>query len=209
MFPVSILFVVVGAVVTVTLLLIGAALFSPLVFTVDSMNWQVRVRWLAAVEYWRPLPGGRGETGMSVGGKAFALPAGRRKRKRIQMGTGGKKAMMGRFARRCFGNSSIRPVLAAKARELARGMLRSVSVTCRQICVSLPDPAMTGMLAGWLAQWGGHEEPSYRINFTGENGVLLVGRFYPHRVIKVLLFFLAGLPYRALYREWRGSSAIG
>lgn len=207
---VSIVLIALGAALLAVLLLTGVALFSPLVFTLDSGNWQVRVRWLGAMEYRRPLPGGKGESGLLIAGRSVGLPARKARRKPERVGAAGRKyAKAGRFARRCLREPAIRNVLARKFGELVRGILRSVCFSRRQITVSLPDPAWNGMLAGWLAQCGDSRGMACRINFTGENGVLFVGQLYPYRITKALLLFLAGLPYRMLYREWRACSATG
>jgi len=54
-------------------LLLGTALFAPLVLTIDSTSSQMRLRWLVILEYWRPPPFGtelkrtHGDTGLSQG----------------------------------------------------------------------------------------------------------------------------------------------
>jgi hypothetical protein len=204
----AIVFVVLGAILLVALLLIAVALFVPLVCLIDSGTWQLRVRWLAALEYWRPLPGAKGETGLSIAGKSIGLPGRRTRRKGAPRTPRKSRATVGRFLRRCLGSPSIRRALAKRLPELWRGIRSSVSLTRRQIRVSLPDPAWNGMLAGWLAQTGGSRASALSINFVGENTVLLEVRVYPYRIAEALLVFLARLPYRALVREWRASSAI-
>jgi hypothetical protein len=209
---VSIVFVALGFVLLMGVLLMAAALFSPLVITIDSANRQLRVRWLAALEYWRPLPWAEGKAGIGIAGKAIRLPARRGTRKRERKSGIGKtrknRARVGRFLRSCLGEPSIRLALSRRLGGLWRGMRRSVTLTCREISVSLPDPAWNGMLAGGLAQSSGIRISAMRVNFTGENGVFLEARLYPHRIARALLLFLIGLPYRAIFREWRASSAI-
>ena len=75
--------------------------------------------------------------------------------------------------------------------------------------ISLPDPALNGMLAGALAasNWGGGERRKIQVNFTGENSLFFEFRFHPHRVIKALLLCLPGLPYRAVFKQWRAFAA--
>jgi hypothetical protein len=68
------------------------------------------------------------------------------------------------------------------------------------------SPAANGMLAGALAQsrWG--RRLGISMNFSGANSVFCEIRLYPHRVAKAIVLFLTGLPYMALYRNWRASS---
>jgi hypothetical protein len=209
---ISIILIALGVVLFAALLLVAAVLFTPFVFTIDSRSWQMRVRWLGTLEYWRPLPGAMGETGLCVAGRTFPLPARGARRKRKPAGAVRKprnrRVVFARFMRRCLGQPSIRRALAAKFGELWRRILRSASLTRRRLSVSLPDPAWNGMLAGWLALRHSGRGSAIRINFTGENAVLLEVRLYPYRIAVALLLFLMGLPYRALYREWRASSVI-
>ena len=106
----------------------------------------------------------------------------------------------------CLADSTIRRALARQLARLARRIFRSVRLARLESDVSLPDPALNGMLAGALAAsnrgWQG-----LRVNFVGENSLFFELRFHPHRVFKAFLFFLPGLPYRAVFRQWRAFSA--
>ena len=215
---VAIIIVCVAGALLLALLLIAAALFSPVAFTIDSENWQVRVRWLAALEYWRRLPGTDGEAGLSIAGRPVRLPARRETRRRAREGAAprpgkdrARRARFARFARGCLKQASIRAGLARSAARLGRGLARSVALSRLQIAASLPDPAWNGMLAGWLAASGrgvrGRWSRGVRVNFAGENAILIEGRMYPYRVVKALVGVLLGLPYGGLLREWRASSA--
>ena len=73
--------------------------------------------------------------------------------------------------------------------------------------ISLPDPALNGLLAGVLAASPWSDWAGVRANFNGENSLFLEVRFHPHRVFKAFLFFLPGLPYRAVFRQWRAFAA--
>ena len=203
---------VLGVIFLSVLLLMAAMLFSPFVLTFDSGKGQLRVRWLWALEYRRPLPGMGGEAGMSIAGKSLRLPARKSAPKRRSRAGGRKapknRARAARFLRRCLGQPHIRRVLAKRAGQLAKRMLRSIALTRRRIDFSLPDPAWNGMLAGWLAARRGGRRSALRINFNGENGVFLEVRVYPYRIATALLVFSTGLPYRALWREWQAASAI-
>jgi hypothetical protein len=201
-----------GVIFLSALLLTALALLSPVVFIVDSAAGRVSIRWLGALEYRRPLPWQSGEARFSIAGMAFRHRTRKPKRQAAQApALGGKpgrsRAALVRFLRRCLGEPMIRRVMAKRLRALARGTLRSVAVTWRRIGVSLPDPAWNGMLAGWLAWQGGGKSP-VQMNFQGENELFLEVRFYPYRMMKALLVFSAGLPYRALWREWRAASAV-
>lgn len=210
-----------GGVLLLAFLLTALALFSPVVFLIDSENWEVRVRWLVILEYWRRLA--RGEEGMSIAGRPIRLPA-RSKRPSRAREAGAAKlksqkdrertARLARFARGCLKHSSVRAALGKAAKRLWRGLARSVSWKRLRIALSLPDPAWNGMLMGWLAASGGgvpgSSLPDVRVNFAGENSFLIEARLYPYRVVKavvdLLVGLLAGLPYGTLWREWRASS---
>ncbi|HVB99539.1 MAG TPA: hypothetical protein VNJ12_09465 [Candidatus Dormibacteraeota bacterium] len=201
-----------GAFFLFALLLLAAMLFSPLVFSIDSGKGQARVCWLGALEYSRPFPPAEGKAELRFAGKSLSLPARRAKRKRRPAAPGprkaGKRATAARFLRRCLCQPEVRRILVKRIGRLAKGMLRSVAWTGRQVNLSLPDPAWNGMLAGWLAQRHGGRGSAVRVNFTGENELFLEVRVYPYRIATALLIFSAGLPYRALLREWRAASAI-
>lgn len=208
----SIILIVLSAIVLAALALIALALFSPLVLTIDSANRKLRVRWLAAFEYSRPLPGGDGQIGMSIVG--MPMSHGERgaeeKRPRVKVAAHKpqkKRPRFARFLRRCLREPAIWRAMSAKLRKLWRAARRSARVTRREFSVSLPDPAWNGMLAGCLAQ-AGNWGSAIHMNFMGRNGVFLEIRLYPYRIAAVLLLFPIGLPYRALYRAWR-ASAVG
>jgi len=207
-----IVFAVLGVIGLSALLLIAFALFSPLIFTVDSGNGQVRVRWFAALEYRRPLPGSEGKPNLSIAGKSVKIPARRPKRKGVRtassLGRRRNPAAVPRFLRNCLREPAIRRILAKRFRRLGKGIVRAVDLTRWRVDLSLPDPAWNGMLMGWLAQCHDGQGSGVRVNFTGENGLFLEFRVYPYRVAKVVLLFSAGLPYRALWREWRAASAM-
>jgi hypothetical protein len=197
-----------------------AALFSPVVVTVDSGNGQVRVRWLTMLEFLSPLPGTAGEARLSVAGRPFRVPL-RKKGSKIAAGrtevsaprrapvrkTTRTRRPLGRFFWRCLSDPAIRRALARQLARLWRQLLRSAALTGWRTSVSLPDPAMNGMLAGALAQYGWGRRLGILVNFSGQNSAVLELRLRPHRVAKAFLFFLSGLPYRAMVREWRASSA--
>lgn len=206
---VAIVLVALGAAVLLALAIIALALFSPVVLSVNSETGQVRVRWFAALEYRRPLPWAKGETAFSMVGKRVALSQSRAAREPERETVARKprknRARIARFLRRCLGDPTIRSSVARRFAKLARGIWRSVSLTRREVSVSLPDPAWNGMLAGWLAQ--SDADSAFRIDFTGENSAYFEARMYPYRIVGALLAFVFGLPYPALVRAWRASSA--
>lgn len=222
MSPGAIIIDLLGSVLLLALLLSALALFSPVVFTIDSENWEVRVRWLVALEYWRRLAGAGGE-GLFLAGRPIQLPARRERPSAASQPEAAKpkpqknrerRARLARFARGCLKHAAIRSILVRTAKGLWRGLARSASFKRLRIAVSLPDPAWNGMLRGWLAASGrglpGSRLPDVRVNFAGENSVLMEVRLYPYRLVKALVDVLAGLlaslPYGTLWREWRASS---
>jgi len=228
MSPGAILIDLLGSVLLLALLLAALALFSPVVFTFDSENWEVRVRWLLTLEYWRRLAGAGGQ-GLLLAGRPIQLPARSERPSAASRPVAAKPkaakpnpqkdrertARLGRFARGCLKHASVRAILVRTAKRLWRGLARSASFKRLRIALSLPDPAWNGMLMGWLAARGGglpgSRVPDVRVNFAGENSFLIEVRLYPYRVLKalveVLAGLLAGLPYGTLWREWRASSA--
>jgi hypothetical protein len=200
-----------GVVFCTALLLAAVAFFSPMIFTFDSATRQVRVRWLSMVEYVAALPGGEGKPRLSIAGSPVRIRP--RKRKAGSKGEppGSQKnrrdqATGGRFFIRCLRDSTIRRVLPGQLAKLARGIERSMVLTRSRANLSLPDPAANGILAGALAQSSWGRRLGIRINFVGANSIFCEIRLYPHRVAKAIFFFLSGLPYMALYRNWRASS---
>jgi hypothetical protein len=206
----SILLGAIGVVFLAVLVAAWLALFTPIVCVVDTEVGEMRVRWLAAVEYLRPLPGHKGRARLRIGGKEVWL-AGRKakkKRKRAkerEKKRGGGKA--GRAFSRCMRDGAIRKRVFGQVKELGRGVLRSAAVTEWRTQVSLPDPAANGMLYGGLAafRWAGRRDVG--VNFTGENSGYVEIRVRPHRIVKAVVIFAGGLPYRAVYREWRAAGA--
>src|ERR1051326_2003487 len=62
-----------GVIFCVMLLLAGAALFSPIIVTVDTAAHHVRIRWLLMLEYMVALPGGTGESRLSIAGNPVRI----------------------------------------------------------------------------------------------------------------------------------------
>jgi hypothetical protein len=209
----TILLVILAVVVGVALIVAVVALFSPVVLEVDSARAQMRVRWLLAMEYRRPLPGTKGEARFSFAGKRIKTRPRKPKAKRKKVLSpreaevrARRRAARGRFFGRCLRDSAIRRKLLRQLARLRRGVFRSVQMTRRRVRISLPDPATTGMLYGFT-QFARGRLAAFQPNFTGENSVLLEIRLRPYRILRAVFSFLTGLPYRAMFREWRASSA--
>lgn len=204
-------------VLCVVVFLLAIVVFSPVVIAVDSRQRQVRIRWLLALEFQMPLPGTAGRKYFAIFHKPFPIrekqPAARvKKEKPAKTAAAVQKARRrrrttGRFFVRCLGDSSIRRTMARQLSRLLRRIFRSVDLSGSASDVSLPDPALNGMLAGALAASNRGPLHGVRVNFRGENNLLLELRFHPHRVFKAFLFFLPGLPYRAVFKQWRAFSA--
>jgi hypothetical protein len=204
-------------VLCIVVFLLAIVVFSPVVIAVDSRNRRVRVRWLLALEFQTPLPGAKGQKCFSIFRKPFpireqqpaAAGASVKKEKPVkeeQKPRGGRRAM-GRFFVRCLGDSGIRRALARQLSLLVRRIFSSARLSALEGDVSLPDPAINGMLAGALAASSHGHRLGTRVNFIGENNLFVELRLHPHRVFKAFLFFLPGLPYRAVFRQWRAFSA--
>ncbi len=208
MFFLTILLIVLAVVVFLALLVTAIAIFSPVVLVVDTAGGEVRLRWLVALEYWRPLPWAEGEARLSFAGIALRLPERKPKKKKRERAERPKRrrAAPARFLVRCLRDPGLRRTLARQVSNLIKRIFRSADLTRWRANVSLPDPATTGMLYGFT-QFGWGKRPGVEANFTGENSFFLEIRLRPHRIVKAVLFFLTGLPYRAIFRAWRAASA--
>jgi hypothetical protein len=206
----TIVFVVLSVVVFLAVVLAAIAIFSPVVLIVDSAGGEVRLRWLVALEYWRPLPWAEGEARISFAGKALRFrerKAKKEERERAERPPRRRRrATPARFLARCLRDPGLRQTLARQVSNLLSRILRSANVTRWRANVSLPDPATTGMLYGFT-QFGWGQRMGIEANFTGENSFFLEIRLRPHRIVKAVIFFLTGLPYRAMFRAWRAASA--
>ncbi len=204
----------------VVVLLFAAVVFSPVVIAVDSRNRQVRIRWLLALEFQMPLPGASGQKSVAIFRKPFPIreqqaaagSGGAKKEKPAKPASAVRKARTkrrtaGRFLARCLGDSDIRRALARQLSLLLSRIFRSANLTHSDVDISLPDPALNGILAGALAASNRGAGSGVQVNFMGENSLFLELRLYPHRVFKAFLLFLPGLPYRAVVRQWRVCSA--
>jgi hypothetical protein len=205
----------------VIVFLLAIVVFSPIAIAVDSRNRQVRVRWLFVLEFQTPLPGTAGQKCFTIFRKRFpvrgqqpaaevtgvkkekpakaeaAAPKPRRKRRTVE-----------RFFIRCLGDSTIRRALARQLSVLLRRIIRSANLAGFDGHISIPDPALNGMLAGALAASNQGSRRGIRVNFAGENSLFLELHLHPHRVFKAFLFLLPGLPYRAVFRQWRAFAAV-
>ncbi len=180
---------------------------SPVVVTVDTASGQMGIRWLTLLTYLRPLPWARGSRQLCFAGIPIPVAAlwgsKKRRRDRVQPRTRRRKRspFLLRLLRGCFRDSTIRRVLALQLVSLAGGVLRSVELARWRGSLSLPDPALNGMLAGALARGDWGPGAGIFVNFTGENALQMEVRFYPGRLAKALLGFLFRLPYKAIYKQ--------
>jgi hypothetical protein len=200
--------------------IVAVVVFSPIIILVDSRNSQVRVRWLSALEFQMPLPGTAGQKCLTIFRRSVPIhqrqpgteARGEKKQKpakpaaEIQRARAKRRAV-GRFVMRCLADSSIRRALARQVSMLLRRTFHSANLTRAQIDLSMPDPAFNGMLAGVLAAANVPNRSGMRVNFRDENSLSVELHFHLHRLFKALLFFLAGLPHRALFRQWRTFAA--
>ncbi len=188
-----------------TVAAVAFVVFSPVVITVDSRRRHVRVRWLMVLEYLLSLPGGAGESGFYFLRKPVAFKV-RKAARKENVAKPHKKRRPVRFLMRCMGNSNIRRELARQTAKLLKLLFRSAEVSRSESEVSLPDPALNGILAGAVA--GLPRRMGIRVNFTGENSLFLELRLHPLRILKAFLYFGSGLPYWALFKQWRAFSAV-
>jgi len=204
--PLAIL-VVVSAILTLLM-------FTPVVMLVDSRSRDVKVRWSFLLSCVSPLPGA--ETGqeleLSVAGISVPLPRPKPKappKRKNKLGPGPigrrRRRKIGRFMWNCLLDGNIRSRLVRRFRRLPIALWYAVEVSRLHCKVSLPDPALNGMLWGALATVDAASRTGLQCNFMKRNEVLTEVRLYPHRLVKPLLFFFLQLPYRALLKQWPAS----
>ena len=206
-------------VLCVIVFILAIVVFSPVVIAFDSRARSLRLRWLFALEFHVPLPGSQKPKALYIFRKPVALrerppaagpesilakaPARAAEAPALPK----KRKQHSQFLMRCLGNAAIRHALARQLSKLLKRVSGSIHLTRISSHLSLPDPALNGMLAGALASSAWARRLGLRVNFSGENSLFIELRFYPHRVLKGFLFFLPGLPYRAMFRQWRAFSA--
>jgi hypothetical protein len=201
-------------------------MFTPIVVLVDSCSREVvKVRWSFLLWYVR-FPGAETCQELSVAGISVPLP--RRKREapsrkeeksgpdrpetqklRRKGSRAGKTSKAGRFIWNSLLDGDIRLALGRRFRRLPVDLWDAVEVRLFHCEVSLPDPAVNGMLWGALAAVDPASRTGLRANFmanfTGKNEVRTEVRIYPRRVVKAVFFFFLQLPYRRLLKQWRAS----
>jgi hypothetical protein len=105
----------------------------------------------------------------------------------------------------CLLDGNIRSALLRCFRRLPIALWDAVDVSRLHCEVSLPDPALNGMLWGALASVDAASRTWLHCNFMSKNEVLTEVRIYPHRLVKAGLVFFLQLPYRALLKQWGAS----
>jgi hypothetical protein len=195
--------------------ILGLLLFTPVVVLVDSRSRDVKVRWSFLLSYVRPLPGAKAgqESGLSVAGISVPLPRPKRKALTERKGRLGPSAIearkrrrrMWRFMWKCVLDGNIRSALVRRFRRLPIALWDAVEVSHLHCEVSLPDPALNGMLWGALAGVDATSGTWLQCNFARRNEVRTEVRLHPHRLVKAVLISVLQVPYRALLKQWRES----
>lgn len=187
-------------------ILTATVLFFPVIFIVDSRAREIRVRWLGLINLLIALPGAAGPSQISIAGRSVRFRSRAPKKEREKAEVSAPKERRRAFIWRCLRNSRIRRAIGRQVAAMLRRVPRSFELVRCRSNLSLTDPALNGMLAGALAQSRWSRAFGLRVNFTGENTLLCEVRFYPHRVFKAFAFLAVGLPYWAVFREWRASA---
>jgi len=190
-------------------------MFTPVVVLVESRSRDVKVRWSFLLSYVSPLPGAEAGQKLELSVAGISVPLRRPKRKappkrKNKLGPDPIKARkprrkLGRFMWNCLLDGNIRSALVRRFRRLPIALWDAVEVSRLHCEVSLPDPALNGMLWGTLATVDAASRTWLQCNFMRRNEVRTEVRFYPHRLVKAVLFFFLQLPYRALLKQWRAS----
>jgi len=204
-------------IVLAVLVLVSATLtllmFTPVVVSVDSRRRRARVRWSFLLCYVRPFPGAETGQKLSVAGILVPLPRPKREappKTKEKFGPGRIEAQKhrhktARLMRNCLLDGNIRSALMRRFRRLPSALWGAVEVSRLHCELSLPDPALNGMLWGGLATVDAASPAWLQCNFMGRNEVQTEVRLYPHRLVKAVLSFCLQLPHRALLKQWRAS----
>jgi hypothetical protein len=189
-------------------------LFTPVVVLIDSCRRDVKVRWSFLLSYASPLPGTKGGHRLSVAGIPVPLSTPKPKAPRKEKEEPGpdrtearrlRRRKTRRFMWNCLLDGDIRSALMRRFRRLPTDLWDAVEINRWHSDVSLPDPALNGMLYGALAAVNVGPRTRLQCNFIGRNEVRTELRLYPHRVVKAFLLLFLQLPYRAVFKQWRAS----
>jgi len=204
-------------IVLAVLVLVSASLtllmFTPVVVLADSRSRRVEVRWSFLLSYVRSFPGAETAQKLSVAGISVPLPRPKREappKTKEKLGPGRieaskRRRKAGRFIRNCLLEGNIRSALMRHFRRLPSALWGAVEVSRLHCELSLPDPALNGMLWGGLATVDAASPAWLQCNFMGRNEVQTEVRLYPYSLVKAVLAFFLRLPYRELLKQWRAS----
>ena len=203
------------AILVVVSTVLTLLMFIPVVVLVDSRSRDVKVRWSFLLSYVSPLPGADTGQQLELSVAGISVPLRRPKRKapperKNKLGPGPiearkRRRKIGRFMWKCLLEGDVRSALVRRFRRLPIALWDAVEVSRLHCEVSLPDPALNGMFWGALATVDAASRTWLQCNFIGRNKVRTEVKFYPHRLVKAVLFFFLQLPYRALLKQWRAS----
>ena len=186
---------------------------SPVVATLDTKRGEFAVRWTPLFRMRAPWSGGLEGARIYLAGIPLRLPRFRRK-PRLRKAREKKPSRVlehlpriFRFFRYCAADSYLRRAVMIAGGKLARESFRSFELSRWHAEVSLPDPALNGMLAGWAAaarwiapaRWA---DNPVGVNFMGRNWLTLEVRFYPYLMALAGGLFLFRLPHRAIFGHW-------
>lgn len=190
--------------------------WSPVVAVVNTDRGELRVRWTPLLWARYPLPGGSRPSQFHLAGIELRSP---RLRRKPRPGKVRKKKprrapqlpRILRFLRYCAADAYLRRAVVVAGGKLARGSLHSFGLARWHAEVSFPDPALNGMLFGWIAatrstaatRWRGTSPVG--VNFLGRNWLELELRFYFYRMAFAGGAFLFRLPHRAILGHWLAS----
>ena len=202
------------------LLLLGLAVgiavvlfLNPIAMTVDTRRGELEVRWTALLRARWPLRQDGGDARWFFAGMPFPFPpsAGKPRTKepraREQRAARLRPSRLIRFLLECAGDPSLRRAIVVQAGKLARGTVRSLELGHWHAELSFADPALNGMLSGWLMAAGGSGRHPVGVNFLGRSWLEVEVRLYPYRLAFAGMAFLVRLSHRAVFRHWRHSGA--
>ncbi|HWP85318.1 MAG TPA: hypothetical protein VNN17_09025 [Terriglobia bacterium] len=194
--------------------MLALLLFTPVVLTVDTRSRDARLRWSFLLSGAVPLPGTKGQTSLALAGvplwrpqRKEPAPASKTERVAIDRPEQHRqrRRKMQRALWECLWDGDLRAALAKRFQRLPADLWKAMEIRRWESTVSLPEPALNGMLWGALAAVPTGARARFECNFIGRNQVRTELRFYPYRIVQALLIFLLRLPYRALCKRWRAA----
>jgi len=192
--------------------LLGIALvlfLNPIVTRINTRKQEVDIRWTALLRIVHPLHKEGEVTRLYLAGIRVPFPRSERKPRKTEPAKRERPRdvfRLIRFLLACAADARLRRAVVVQGGRLARRTVQSFELSHWHAELSFADPALNGMLAGWLMAARGSSRHPVGVNFLGRNWLEVEVRLYPYRLAFAGLVFLVSLPHRAILRHWRYSA---